>query len=88
MRTRPRPLRRLALAAVFTQTAFIPLHQENVMFAFFVLFVLFLIFFLKSMKKPSPLLARVLFKLVKKVDHFSKVPQHKKYMLSRETLID
>jgi hypothetical protein len=51
---------------------------------FFYAFCTFSNFFLKSMKKPSPLLARVFFKLVKKVDHFSKVPQHKKYMLSRK----
>ena len=56
------------------------IHQENGSFTFFVLFVLFHAFLKKSrksMKKPSPLLARVLFKLVRKVDHFSKVPQLK-----------
>ena len=40
------------------------------------------------MKKPSPLLARVLFKLVKKVDHLSKVPQLKKYMLLRKCITE
>ena len=60
-----------------------PLHQENGSFTFFLLIMLFHTFqekSRKSTKKPSPLLARVLSGLIKKVDRLSKVFWFKKYM--------
>jgi len=58
-------------------------HQENPLFAFWCFFYFFGAFHekcRKSMKKPSPLLARVLSKAVKKVHCFQKYSRSQKYI--------